>query len=485
MNMKRIFLITLCALLLLPATLFAEAWPKVMAVLTGWEGPRQILLRTDLEDPLASMDVQDLLELLLEQGYVVVPGAREDRPAEGLILDLRTSAGGAVLALSRAGDGAILAFERGGAEQLAVRQPPSPAPAPEAQGPVSSPASPASVPDERADFPAGPLELPDQPRRIAFLGASGEGGVELALFSDEALTKVSVGGKGLLARSIRPTPAPAGRALHLDTGDLDGDGTPEVAAVWAEDRRGIYEGTESKIHGRIFRGESLDPLGQDLEGYLRIVGGRALLQKKGAYTIFSGPVRPLVHENGAFNVNDRAVRWAHRDLFAATPVSAEEALAWNERGNLALVSLETGKTLPGGVLLEDLGEFAGPEVAVRLAIPEYRSGFSKEDRINEVFLPLPRRMAQGRDGAIHTVLRGRNEGLPLLGKPSGSDALVRIVRAEGGLRLERPFAGVDAFILDFALVDSPAGSQGAVLLLNEKADGSGQAYLLFQSASGR
>lgn len=476
--MKRFtyFLFLFCCLSLVCLSLaWAGSWPKIEAALSSWEGPRQVTLRTDLRDPLSSTQVQDLLELLLERGFTVIPAPPESRVSEGLILDLRTAGAGSVLALSRAADGAILAFERQQAEKV------SPAAKPLEPAPVPQPAREVAAAGREA-FAPGPLELSGRPKRLALLGAAEEGTFDIALLYDDVLEKirVSAGGAAPLGE-WRPQVA-SSRALHVDTGDLDGDGALEIAAVWAEDLRGIYQGTDSKIHTWVFQveDEKLYPSGTDLEGYLRIAGGKGVVQKRGTYSPFAGPVLPLVREEEGYRTGAQPILWAGRNLYEATPLSTEEALALNERGNLMLVSLATGKALPGGVLLEDLGAFAGPEVAVRLESPEYRSGFEKEDRIKETYHPLPRRMLVGSDGTAYTVARGRSEGLPLVGRPSGSDALVRVVRNGRSLRLERPFAGVDAFILDFALLERPGHPVAAVLLLNEKEDGSGKAYLLFQ-----
>jgi hypothetical protein len=45
---------------------------------------------------------------------------------------------------------------------------------------------------------------------------------------------------------------------------------------------------------------------------------------------------------------------------------------------------------------------------------------------------------------------------------------------------EYPFAPVEAFIIDFALL-SEGGRTGALLLINEKEDAGGKAFLLFQT----
>ncbi|MCK9173094.1 MAG: hypothetical protein M0O99_06360, partial [Desulfuromonas thiophila] len=67
----------------------------------------------------------------------------------------------------------------------------------------------------------------------------------------------------------------------------------------------------------------------------------------------------------------------------------------------------------------------------------------------------------------------------LIGSTAGQDRLVRIRSMGEQLQADEPFAPVDAFILDFALLPAASGLQ-AVLLLNEKEGGRGSAYLALQ-----
>ena len=50
---------------------------------------------------------------------------------------------------------------------------------------------------------------------------------------------------------------------------------------------------------------------------------------------------------------------------------------------------------------------------------------------------------------LYEVITG---GLPVFGRTSGQDSVVRLDASGGGLALTRPFPGVDAYVLDFALV---------------------------------
>lgn len=311
-----------------------------------------------------------------------------------------------------------------------------------------------------------------------------EGTSRIALLYDDRLETVRLGKQGLEKTGVCSSPIEGSRALHVDTGDLDGDGESEAVAVWAEDLRDIYQGTDSLVHAWV-----LDPTGPngncrrsgDLSGYVRLVADTAYWQEKGVHEPFSGAVRRLIAEDGGYRPGS-AVPWAGRGLYAATPVSPDRALAWSESGKLQLVALGTGEAVVGGTLLADLGTFAGPAVASRLESPEFRSGFSREDRVLERYDPLSRRMTVAGDGAVYTISRHRSGKVPFWTGPSGSDSLVRIVREGGHLSLERPFPEVDVYLIDFALIEKDGKAPTAVLLLNEKEDGSGKAYLLPQEA---
>jgi hypothetical protein len=135
--------------------------------------------------------------------------------------------------------------------------------------------------------------------------------------------------------------------------------------------------------------------------------------------------------------------------------------------------------LPGGRLLEDFGTFQGGQIAVRLKEPEYRSGFEKEDKVMEAYTLLPPRLVRSGDNAMITISRGRKSGIFLFGQQSGEDRLVRLLKTADDFVLEYPFPSVKSFITDFAILPGKNGS-GALLLLNDKEDASGQAYLLYQ-----
>ncbi|MCD4688602.1 MAG: hypothetical protein K8R55_04610, partial [Desulfuromonadaceae bacterium] len=110
----------LVAILLLPMTGMAGSWPNIERSLQGWQGEKQVLLRSSLADPLLSPVVQDLLEDLLSEGYIVLPAGAQAIATSGLMLDLRVTDDSEILALRRAEDGAIIAFERRGVQALSA-----------------------------------------------------------------------------------------------------------------------------------------------------------------------------------------------------------------------------------------------------------------------------------------------------------------------------------------------------------------------------
>jgi hypothetical protein len=104
-------------------------------------------------------------------------------------------------------------------------------------------------------------------------------------------------------------------------------------------------------------------------------------------------------------------------------------------------------------------------------------GLDQEGRRKDQWRPVPRRVLVS-GGAAYTVARERSNRL--FGKASGQDAVVRLEWSGGALAVSRPYPAVDAYVLDFALLELPGTGPAAVLLVNEEEDGSGQAHLLFQ-----
>lgn len=489
MNPFRKAICCLLVLLLLPGTLFAGGWPNIERSLQDWQGAKQVLLRSSIADPLLSPLVQDLLEELLSAGFTVVPGTQQAVAEQGLMLDLRISDTAEVLALRRAEDGAIIAFERhtiaaapaapvAAAPVLPAGREVAVQPSAAVTAPVLVGGSVKASPGQPAGPLYGPLEVAGQPRSLVVLSGGGVEDLELALLFDGKLVRYRLEEFGLTAVGEFGPSLPAGRALHLDAADLDGDGSRELAAVWVEDVQGIYQGTDSLPHGWLLD-EDLQPVAGEQAAFLRLHGGQAVLQKRGPHVPFGGPVMALSRQGDTWGADEEPLAWGG-NLFASTPFDERLALGKDERGRLQLMDRKQGRPLPGSLLLQDLGSFAGPQFAVQLETPQYRSGFSKEDMVREEYHVLPARLTVAADGKAYTVRRGRSAGLPLLGKPSGQDRVVRVARRGNQLLLEQPFAGVDAYILDFALLERAGRQPLAVLLLNDSEDGSGRAYLMIQ-----
>ncbi|MDW7712139.1 MAG: hypothetical protein SCH98_16860 [Deferrisomatales bacterium] len=432
------------------------------------------MLRSDLADPLASPLVQDVLELFLARGYEVVPTSADAAAGEALVLDLRTSASSAVLILRRGSDGAVVALERwtgsgerGHSPEPGTRPPPMP----------SAPPAP-----ERARPTTAVWDLEEPFRRFAWLKKTPEG-AQLALLYDDRLELAELSPSGIAPVGSFRVPFSSSRGLHVDAADLDGDGVREVAALWAEDVHSVDQGVDSKLHSWVFTAsdETLAPVSGDLAAHLRIAGPAAYAQERGPFSLYRGPVFRLQLAGRQYERGSEPTPWGQANLFELTPFGSGEALVWAEEAGLNLVSVETGRPVPGRSLLGGLGPFRGPEVAVRLRTPEYRTGFGTGGQVAEKYHGLPQRLAILSDGTAYTVHRGRSKGLPLIGQPAGRDSVVRVVRDREALRLERPFEPVEAFIVDFALVDTGEEPPSVLLLLNDKEDGSGRSYLLSQS----
>ncbi|MEZ4600241.1 MAG: hypothetical protein R2940_10695 [Syntrophotaleaceae bacterium] len=466
-----ILILTLAAI-----SAWAGAWPKIEAALEKWQGPKEMVLVTDLDDPLASPVSQELLTAALEQGYAVLPVKAPPKSGTGLLLELRSSETGATtVLLRRQADGAIIGFEQRPAAKTVV---PPPAAAVEPPPAVAvKPETASAAPVRRDVLPASalpaPIPLPLKPRSLALVTMSEGHTFDVALQDDAGVQRYL-----LRENVLEPQGAfSAGsglRALYLDSDNLEGDGLRKMVAVWAEDVKGIYQGTESRPITRLMKpsGGGFEAVAGP-EAFLRLSGGRVLLQKKGIYEPWSGPVLSLE----GWKKEGKPVAWGKGDLFQVTPLNAEIGLKWSEENRLQGVDLASGKEVPGGALLHDLGEFQGVSVAAPLKVPEFRSGFSKEDVVRETWTALPPRVSVGADGTAYTVRRGRTMGLPLVSKPSGSDTLAGIGWNGRSLVLAEPFPAVEAFILDFALVEKGDQVTGALLLLNDRPDAGGRAYL--------
>jgi len=435
----------------------AQAWEGVSKALNAWQGEKTAVIRGAGADPLAEPRVRELLRLFTQRGFVVVPAPSAGQgPGRGLILDLRREGESWVASLRRASDGAFLAVDEVGPSAPAAT--PSLPRSPRTPAPQASP----RVPAPRAQT----IELREAPQRLVAMGD------EIVLLYDDRVVRAEVVDGALRELARFPAPVRPSRALWLDAGDLNGDGSPEVAVTWAEDVQQVYEGTDSWPHSWILAWPDLTPRSQDLSGYLRIVQDRALLQRRGRFSAFEGGVLSVTEKAGQWQPG-AAVPWPRgHALYDATPLPGGAWLSHRTGQRWRRTATEGGN---GPVLLADLGRFRGPAVAVRLESPEFRSGFEKEDRVTERWIPLPRRVVVSPDGEVYTIRRGRTPGLPLVGRPSGSDAVARIRLGRDAMGVEEPFGTVELFLVDFSLKTD--GRPGVLLLGNEREDGQGTAYL--------
>jgi hypothetical protein len=482
MKLAKYFLVVLFILLTgSPGVAAGPTWAKIDTALSAWQGEKNLVLVSTAEAPLETIAVQEVLEQVLLHDFAVRIDAAVAAGGSGLILELRDGKQMSMAILRRASDKAIIAFERH-VQASDARPDAPPATAPVQAKPLSSPAVPSAPvvvaePHPAADLP-GPLALPGKPRSVAVIKNATDADLIVVLQSDAGVTRYRMQDHQLQALSEFKTKKKALRALYLESGDPDHDGATELAAVWADDLQGIYTGTDSRLSSTILESRRQGfSAQQGPDAFVRLLNGKGLVQFRGRYSLWHGPVRALQVGGEGWAAGNEPVSWASSNLFDITPLDDAVALQRTAAGQLRLVSLENGQPLPGGTLLYDLGDFEGAPVAVSLETPEYRSGFSKEDMVRETWWHLPPRVTVTSDGTAYTIRRGRSTGLPLIGKPSGRDQLIALHWNGRQVTVAEPFAGVEAFILDFALIENRGSVQAALLLLNQKPDGSGKAYL--------
>ncbi|MFO7981875.1 MAG: hypothetical protein R6V08_00295 [Desulfuromonadales bacterium] len=472
----------LCKNLLLPLLLLAlsgvaagsEESSSIDKALEAWSGERTVLLRTGLDDPLSSSLVQDLLAELVSRGYEVSPAPLDALAEKGLILDVRDAGDAHVLALIRADEGTIIAYEKRSTHQAS----------PVDHRGHSKDLQPAQKtgPSSESCLPPGLNELDSQPHSVALLDARDDR-CSILVLNDDALLLYRASPRGLEKTARFPAPEQPSRALHLDAGDIDSDGEKEIAVVWGKDEKSIYEGADTRIHSWILHHSEggFTRASEDLQGYLRITGENGYFQRRGRHTPFAGEVFSLTGDADGFT-RGATVDWPDDvGLYESTPIGDYRAFLIGDENRLGVMALGEGSTKAFLQMPETLGTFKGPEIAIRREEAEYRLGLSKEDQIRTDYIPLPRPVAMSQDGDVYTVRRGRTEGIPLLSGSAGKDDIVRIVTTENGPDMLTPFDGISAFILDFALLET-GEAPSALLLVNEKPDGDGTAYLTLQTS---
>lgn len=503
-----------CALLCAATIVSAAGWPQVENRLQQWQGTKEIALPQGI-DPFEDELFAPVAQTALMQGYMILPDGVTT--TTGLVFSIRDTSRGEMLVLKRGEDGALLAMEKirvaatpavlstatiarpqispamVSAPVVAPIVPVQPAPMVQSVA-LSTPqrsispviAATSTTLSVQHPAPAIPqnemvFEMDGTPVQVVVWPVA-SGGVDLYVMYDDAIQQMhSDGGSLQLGERFEPPVSPV-RALRLDIGDMDGNGQPELAAVWAEDIRGVSDGTNSLLHSWVLSGGAsggLKAISDDLTGYVALRGDRAYLQKRLEFSAFAPEVYALSLTGEAVTVSETPVRLDTRLLFNQLEwPDNRSALVWNDDDRLMLVAQSENTRIAGSTLLTDFGRYQGPVVSIPLKDPEYRSGFSAGDRVMAQEVVLGRRLIE-QQGSVFTLVRGRSEGLPLVGRPSGADRLVQIDRSEHGLSAGYPFAAVEAFVVDFSVYDQ--GGIAAIVLLNEKADGSGRSYLRMQA----
>ncbi|MEA3464844.1 MAG: hypothetical protein U9R29_02315 [Thermodesulfobacteriota bacterium] len=498
-----------CALFCVATVVNAASWPQVENRLQQWQGTKEISLPRGV-DPFEDELFAPVAETALMQGYMILPDGVATKT--GLMFSTRETSRGKMLVLKRGEDGALLAMEKISVDKAPAML--STATAPAAVAPAmatvvapSAPVKPApmvqsvalatpqrsiapviaatsttlSVQHPALAIPQSEVvfEMDGTPVQVVVWPVA-SGGVDLYVMYDDAVQRMHSDGGRLQLKERFEAPVSPVRALRLDIGDMDNDGQPELAAVWAEDIRGVSDGTNSLLHGWILsvaKDDSLQAISEDLTGYLALSGNQAYLQKRLEYAAFAPEVYALSLAGGAVTISEKPIRLDTRLLFDQLQwPDNNSALVWNDDDRLMLVAQGSNTRIAGSTLLTDFGQYQGPTVSIPLQEPEYLSGFSANDRIMAREITLGRRMVQQQD-AVFTIVRGRTPGMLLVTRDSGADRLVKISKTGRGLNASYPFAAIDAFIVDFAMQ-----GQEAVVLLNEKADGSGRAYLRLQQS---
>ena len=503
----------ICALFCVATVVNAASWPQVEHRLQQWQGTKEIALPHGI-DPFEDELFAPVAETALMQGYMVLPDGVTTKT--GLVFSIRDTSRGEMLVLKRGEDGALLAMEKirvGAAPTVlstATVARPQPLPA-MAAAPVVAPTvsvPPASMVQSVAlstpqrsispvisatattlsvQHPSPAIsqnevvfEMDGTPIQVVVWPVA-SGGVDLYVMYDDAVQRMHSDGERLQLKERFEPPVSPVRALRLDIGDMDNDGQPELAAVWAEDIRGVSDGTNSLLHSWILsvaKGDSLQAISEDLTGYVALSGNQAYLQKRLEYAAFAPEVYALSLAGGTVTISEKPIRLDTRLLFDQLQwPDNDSALVWNDDDRLMLVAQGSNTRIAGSTLLTDFGRYQGPVVSIPLKDPEYRSGFSAGDRVMARDVVLGRRLI-AQQGSVFTLVRGRSEGLPLVGRPSGADRLVKIDRSEHGLSANYPFAAIEAFVVDFSVYDQ--NGLEAVVLLNEKANGRGRSYLRMQ-----
>lgn len=450
--------------------------------LDAWDGPRHVLLRTDLPNPYASQTYRDIVNGLINRGYVVGRENTEeripDRP-QGLIVELvDPNDVGLVVALIDARDHTLLFVAE--IEDYG-RGPPG-----ATEGRSGGIGKSMSVrPDDVtavATEALERLELSGRPKRLAVLTESRQPGYALALLHDDRLQRVHVANGRIASSSSAVSGVKGSRALFLDAGDVDEDPYVELVAVWGQDRDRIGRGTSTAIFGRIFelRAGRLVPESPLLESYLRIIDGAVFAQARAAYEPY-GPfiLRWSSSESALIRSDGVPHAFETETLYGATPFRNGSYLQWTTRDTLELINFHEGDPAFRGET-RSLGNIEHPAVAVPLREPIIIAGPSPTMRRKERFVPLPRRVLTDSAGSAYTIERGRKSNIIGFLEPTGEDRIAIINPEATEIRVGRRYPALEDYILDFGIIKHSGDDPDVVLLVNTTADGSGKTSLVWQ-----
>lgn len=450
-------------------------WTQTEKTLIAWDDSKTIDFIIAGDNGRLALESQRLLRRLVDLGYQVTLGRDADSPVSALELRLTVADNMATLVLNRTRDGITIGAEQ---RDLAGVIPSTVVIATNKSAPLSRQRSVGNYVRDRT------IDLNRRPLRIVSLHQSNSDILRVALLDEKGLSVYDIDNTyGLkLVAEFRPSNVNLS-ALYIDSGDIDADGHAEIVAVWGENNLSGFDGIDTKLHAWVFKMDEgvLQTASDDLQGYLRINNNAAYLQQRGVYQPFSGAVYQLENNNGRFGVGKTPTFLGLGNIYQDTPVDNDSALSLDDSNRLIYLSgLAQSPTATVNVpYSEALGEITFPVVYVKLEEQEYLLGFAESDRVKEQAMPLARRVLMDGDTA-YTQVRGRNTTLFRL-KAEGTDRIVAFDIRSG--YMSEPFSAVGRFIVDFTLSRGPNDTRVAILLLNDKPDGSGKSSLRIQHYS--
>lgn len=455
--------------------------------LDKWDGPRHVLLRAKLPDPYASQTYRRLVNGLVDRGYTVIPETGEEtakRDRQGLSIELvQTDSGEIVAAVIDVAGGTLLLVAEIGDDRQTL-------PLPSAGENLSDGnnrhrAAPShdltTVETERPER----VTLAGRPKRLAVLNSGQESGYSLALLHDDHLEWLYVA-RGQVISSVQAgSNISASRALFLDAGNIDTDPQIELVAVWGQDRDRIGRGTSTAIFGRVFelQGDRLLPESPVIEAYLRIINDAVFAQRRSAFSAYMPGILRWRSGDAALTAADSVPYiFQNSDLYDVSPFTSGSYLKWTQRDTLRVIDVSANQPSLYGET-PGLGSVEHPVIAVRLREPVIVGDPSPTMQRKERLLPLPRRVIKDSTGSAYTIERRRRFGvLGFLGS-TGNDHVIEIGLKTLDLRIEKPYPPVNDYILDFGIIKRSENKPEVVALVNEDANGSGQAALLWQRAA--